>query len=187
MLETGLYNGDVTFTNVTSGEGDAMRPVLLEVGRVLYTPTDVPQGIEDNQTIESTLTVLDAYCVGDVNVDLDITHTYRGDLSVDLISPSGVTVRLHNRTGGFGGRLVTTYDEQGGTVPDGPGSLSDFAYEGVTGMWTLRVEDHAGGDQGTLNDWALRIVPLGDACPPRAARRGRDDPGDRGLGDRVAR
>ncbi len=167
-LDTGLYTGEVTFTNVTSGEGDTARAVLLEVGRVLYTPTDVPQGIEDYETIESTLTVLDAYCVGDVNVDLDLTHTYIGDLTVDLISPSGVTVRLHDRSGGSTDDIVTTYDEQGGTMPDGPGSLADFADGGVAGTWTLRVEDHAGGDQGSLNDWALRIVPLGDACPPRA-------------------
>ena len=167
-LEVGMYNGTATFTNVTSGEGDADRDILLEVGRVLYTPTDVPQDIDDYDTIVSQIEVVDAYCVGDVDVEIDITHTFIGDLSVDLTSPSGVTVRLHDRSGGSSDDLVTTYDEQGGTMPDGPGSLADFSYAGVTGTWTLTVGDHASGDQGSLNDWALRIVPLGETCPPVA-------------------
>jgi len=167
-LEVGVYNGTVDFVNATSGEGTTNRPVYLEVGRVLYTPTDVPQSITDYSTITSHIEVTDAYCVGDVNVDVDITHTYIGDLVVELTSPSGVTVRLHNRSGGTTDNLVCTYDEQGGTLPDGPGSLSDFNYAGVTGTWTLTVHDEAGGDTGTLNDWALRIVPLGESCPPIA-------------------
>ncbi len=167
-LGVGLYNGSVSITNLTSGEGDTSRNVLLEVGRVLYTPVDVPQPINDSSTITSTIKVIDSYCVGDVNVDMDITHTFIGDLTVDLTSPSGVTVRLHDRTGSSDNDIVTTYDEQGGTVPDGPGSLADFSYAGVTGLWTLTVEDHASSDTGSLNDWALRIVPLGESCPPIA-------------------
>jgi subtilisin-like proprotein convertase family protein len=167
-MEAGVYTGHVNFVNMTSGEGNTSREIILEVGRVVYAATDVPQPIDDYQVIESTIDVGDFYCVGDVNVDLDVTHTYIGDLSIDLIAPSGVIVRLHNRTGGSDEDIVTTYDEQGGTMPDGPGSLADFSYAGVNGTWTLRIEDHAGGDQGTLNAWALRIVPLGDTCPPVA-------------------
>ncbi len=167
-LDVGIYNGSVNYTNLTSGEGDTSRDVLLEVGRVLYSATDVPQAIGDSSAITSTIDVTDAYCVGDVNVDMDITHTYIGDLTLDLTSPGGVTVRLHNRTGGTEEDIVTTYDEEGGTMPDGPGSLADFNYGGVTGIWTLTVEDHAGGDTGTLNGWVLGIVPPGDPCPPVA-------------------
>jgi len=167
-LGIGVYNGSVSITNLTSGEGDAMRDVYLEVGRVLYVSTDVPKPINDNSTITSVIEVTDAYCVGDVNVEIDITHTYIGDLTVDLQSPSGVVVRLHDRSGSSSDDIVTTYDEQDGTMPDGPGSLADFNYMGVTGTWTLTVEDHAIGDTGSLNHWALRIVPLGDTCPPIA-------------------
>jgi subtilisin-like proprotein convertase family protein len=168
LLEVGMYNGTVNFVNVTSGEGSATRDVLLEVGRVLYTPNDVPQDINDYTTITSTINVVDHYCVGDVDVDMDITHTYIGDLTVTLTSPTGVSVVLHNRTGGTEEDIVTTYDEQDGTMPDGPGALADFNYLGVNGTWTLTVQDSAGSDEGSLNSWALRIVPLGETCPPIA-------------------
>lgn len=140
----------------------------VEVGRVLYQSVDVPKTINDNSTITSVIEVTDSFCVADVNVDVNITHTYKGDLTVDVISPGGVTVRLHNRTGSSSDNIVTTYDDEGGTVPDGPGLLADFVDTSVGGTWTLRVQDHANGDTGTLNSWALRMVPGGATCPPQA-------------------
>ncbi len=164
-LVAGTYNGAVDFTNLSGGEGDATRSVTLDVGSSVYAPADTPPAILDNNTTTSTLTVPDAVCIGDVDVDMDITHTYIGDLIVELSSPGGVTVRLHNRSGGSANDIVTTYDEQGSTVPDGPGSLADFNLTGAAGVWTLTVSDEAGGDTGTLNDWALKVVPLSGECP----------------------
>ncbi|MCA9253002.1 MAG: proprotein convertase P-domain-containing protein [Phycisphaerales bacterium] len=164
-LSAGIYNGTVTFTNLAGGGGSTTRDVMLEVGRVVYSATDVPQSINDNSTITSTINVPDDFCIGDVNVDLDITHTYIGDLIVQLASPSGTIVRLHNRSGSGDDDIVTTYDEQGGTNPDGPGSLGDFNLTNGQGDWTLTVTDDAGGDVGTLNGWSLRIVPIAGSCP----------------------
>jgi len=144
------------------------RTHTVEVGRVLYASVDVPKPINDNSTITSVIEVTDSFCVADVNVDVNITHTYRGDLTVELISPGGVTVRLHNRTGSSADDIITTYDDEGGTVPDGPGLLADFVNSLSAGTWTLRVQDHAGGDTGTLNSWALSMVPGGATCPPEA-------------------
>ena len=87
---------------------------------------------------------------------------------VDLEAPSGVVVRLHDRSGGSAEDIVTVYDDDGGTLPDGPGELSDFVGEIVTGTWTLRISDNAGADQGSLNAWTLKIASTGDACPPSA-------------------
>jgi subtilisin-like proprotein convertase family protein len=167
-LGAGLYNGSVSFTSLGGGAGSTSRPITLEVGRVLYASVDVPKPINDNSTITSVIEVTDSFCVADVNVDVNITHTYRGDLTVELISPGGVTVRLHNRTGSSADDIITTYDDEGGTVPDGPGLLADFVNSLSAGTWTLRVQDHAGGDTGTLNSWALSMVPGGATCPPEA-------------------
>ncbi|GJM26199.1 MAG: hypothetical protein DHS20C16_26140 [Phycisphaerae bacterium] len=164
-LTAGIYNGTVTFTNLAGGGGSTTRDVMLEVGRVVYSATDVPQAINDDSSFTSTITVPDDFCIGDVNVDLDITHTYIGDLIVELSSPGGVVVRLHNRSGGTSEDIVTTYDEQGGTLPDGPGALGDFNLTNGTGDWTLTVSDNAGGDTGSLNAWSLRIVPIEGSCP----------------------
>jgi subtilisin-like proprotein convertase family protein len=165
-LTNGLYEGLVTFTNLSGGAGHTTRAVTLDVGRVVYEATDTPLSIADFQTIESYIEVPDYYCVGDLDVDVDITHTYIGDLIVELTSPDGTTVRLHNRTGGSSNDIVTRYDDDGeGTVPDGPGALSDFDLEIAAGVWTLSVSDNAGADQGTLNSWSLRLAPLGEGCP----------------------
>ncbi len=88
------------------------------------------------------------------NVDVDITHTYIGDLRVKLTSPSGTDVFLHNRSGGSADDIVGNYPNT--LTP--AGSLSDFEGEPLDGTWTLLVTDHAGQDVGTLNSWGINDV-----------------------------
>lgn len=168
-LPNGIQQGVVQFTNNDEeGEGTTSREVLLDVGRLVYYPEDVPQDILDHTTITSTVQVDDDFCIGDVEVEMDITHTWIGDLTIDLTSPTGVVVRLHNRTGGSADDIVTTYaaSGEGTTQPDGPGALSDFNYTASEGEWTLTIHDHASADQGTLNFWSLRLAPWAeDDCP----------------------
>ena len=166
LLAAGFYTESVAFTNLSGGTGDTTRGVILDVGRFLYPSTDTPQGISDNSTTTSTITVPDDYCVGDVDVELDITHTYIGDLRVILTNPSGVSVTLHDRTGGSADDIVATYDDEGATPPDLP-ALSDFDDLPAMGVWTLTVTDNAGGDIGTLNSWTLRIGAGAATCPDR--------------------
>jgi subtilisin-like proprotein convertase family protein len=167
-LPAGIHTDTVDFTNqIDPGRGDTARTVTLDVGRYSYTSTDVPKPIADNTTITSTLVVNDFFCVGDVNVDLNITHTYIGDLVVELKSPENTIVRLHNRTGGTAEDIVAIYDD-GVRNPDGPGLLADFNGENPVGTWTLTVSDQAGSDVGTLNSWSLKIATAGSHCPPVA-------------------
>lgn len=168
VLTAGIYAGSVSFTNLTGTLGNTSRDVALDVGRIVYAATDVPQPINDFTSINSVVNVTDNYCIGDVNVDVNITHTYIGDLIVSLRSPTGTVVRLHNRTGGSADDIVKTYDDEG-TPPDGPGTLADFDDELSSGVWTLTVSDNAGQDVGTLNGWALRIAPSPAGCPPSAS------------------
>lgn len=167
VLTTGLHTEKVVVTNLTDHIGDSSRDVLLEVGRFVFTSTDVPKPIPDNSTVTSTLTINQPLCIGDINVSIDISHTYIGDLSVTLRSPAGVTVTLHDRSGGSAEDIRLTYDDEG-TAPDGPGTMADFDRQSPVGLWTLTVRDLAGGDTGTLNSWTLRILPLGETCPPVA-------------------
>jgi subtilisin-like proprotein convertase family protein len=163
-LPAGPYAGTVSFTNLTNGTGNTTRSVKLDVGRVVHGSMDTPRVIVDRTTISSTIQISEAYCIGDVDVDIDIVHTYIGDLVVDLQSPGGTTVRLHNHTGGSADNIVRRYDDEG-TPPDGPGELADFDLESTAGAWTLFVLDAGGGDTGTLNNWALRIAPTSGDCP----------------------
>jgi subtilisin-like proprotein convertase family protein len=168
VLAAGIYTGTVTFTNTDNGSVETFT-VTLDVGRFAFVSGGPAQPIGDNQTITSSLTVPVSFCIGDVDVSVNMNHTYQGDLVVELVSPEGTTVRLHNRGGGSAAYVPVTYDDDGsGTAPSGPGALSNFDGQGAAGVWTLRVLDQASGDSGTLTSWTLRPAASGDLCPPVA-------------------
>ena len=169
-LPAGIVNGLVTFENMSGsyGDGGTSRNVTLDVGRYTYVAADLPSPITDNNTTTSYLDVNDAYCIGDVDIEMNLTHTYIGDLTIDVTSPSGTVVRLHDRSGGGDDDMSMYYDEEGGDLPEGPGMLSDFEGEIVTGTWRMDVHDHAGADQGSLDHFALKIASSGEECPPVA-------------------
>ncbi|MFF4425398.1 M28 family metallopeptidase [Streptomyces sp. NPDC001549] len=75
-------------------------------------------------------------------VDVNIVHTYRGDLVVDLLAPDGTVYNLHNRSGGSADNLVQTY-----TV--------NASGEVANGVWKLRVKDSAAQDVGYINSWKI--------------------------------
>ncbi|MGI2258832.1 S8 family serine peptidase [Shewanella sp. GXUN23E] len=149
--------GDYTLT-VTGVDGDfsKSKSVALNVlpqglQDYPYQNTD-PVSIPDNTPagIQSTIEVTDDVSVFGVTANVDITHTWIGDLIVALESPQGTEVVLHNRSGGSADDLVETYE------------LSNFNGEMALGTWTLKVSDNAGADLGTLNSWGLVITGLGD-------------------------
>ncbi|MEV7446008.1 M28 family metallopeptidase [Streptomyces sp. NPDC091204] len=75
-------------------------------------------------------------------VDVNIVHTYRGDLVVDLVAPDGTVYNLHNRAGGSADNLVQSY-----TV--------NASSEVANGVWNLRVKDAAAQDVGYINSWKI--------------------------------
>jgi hypothetical protein len=83
-----------------------------------------------------------------VQIRVSATHTYTGDLGIELTSPSGTRSVLKNIRDGFG--------------PDDDLTemilLSNAFYgEPAAGNWTLKVVDGNAADQGTLTGWAIRI------------------------------
>ena len=92
----------------------------------------------------STIDVSDSGDIVDVKVTTDITHTYRGDLKVTLTHGTTSQV-IFNRTGGSADDLKQTF-----SVTGVAGTLS--------GAWTLKVEDAASQDLGTLNGWTLEVT-----------------------------
>ncbi|MEU2910868.1 S8 family serine peptidase [Streptomyces massasporeus] len=77
-----------------------------------------------------------------LQVGVDITHTYRGDLVIDLVAPDGSTYRLKSAASDSADNVNTTY-----TV--------NASGEAANGTWKLRVQDTAAQDTGTLNGWKL--------------------------------
>ncbi|MFE9921857.1 M4 family metallopeptidase [Streptomyces sp. NPDC005774] len=77
-----------------------------------------------------------------LQVSVDIVHTWSGDLVIDLLAPDGTAYRLRNRTGGSADNVNETY-----TV--------NASSETANGTWQLRVQDQASRDTGYINGWGL--------------------------------
>ncbi|WP_432006590.1 M28 family metallopeptidase [Streptomyces parvus] len=78
-----------------------------------------------------------------LQVGVDIKHTYRGDLVVDLVAPDGSAYRLKNSSSGDSAdNVITTY-----TV--------NASGEVANGSWKLRVQDVYRSDTGYIDSWKL--------------------------------
>jgi subtilisin-like proprotein convertase family protein len=116
-----------------------------------------------------------------VTVTLNITHTFDGDLVVDLIGPNGQTVNLFTSVGGSGQNFMsTTLDDAAaisilnGNPPFGgtyrPQQLLSTLNGGTpNGTWTLRITDVGPQDVGTLNSWSIRLTTGEDSRVTDAA------------------
>lgn len=154
----------------------------LEVGEApnLAIPDADPVGIA------RTLAVTSAIVVGDLELELEITHPARGDLSVELAAPSGTTVVLHAQKGGDGDNLKATYPTT--EIPEG--TFDRFRGLQGQGTWTLRVKDLLSLDTGTLVRWKLKLADpvVGTTVPFSGTATYQDVPvTDNGLGTAVDR
>jgi len=137
-FKTGSTNGDIIKFSETS------KPKIS-------IPDHDPLGITD------TITFSDQATISSIKVSVDITHTYRGDLRVTLIAPSGMSIILHNRKGSGKDNLKCVFDEI--TTPQ----LRNLIGQSIAGNWTIHVQDLAYVDTGVLNNWGLEIEGIVDS------------------------
>ena len=156
----GSYQFTVTGTDTATGElvksVNASLDILPQGLQDYPYSNDNASPIPDNtaEGISSVISVPQSGSLFGVNVNVDITHTWRGDLIVMLRSPQGTEHTLHNRTGGSEDNLVQSWQ------------LDSFNGEEMQGDWTLTVSDNANLDTGTLNNWQLTLTALSDDTPP---------------------
>ncbi|MET7864404.1 S8 family peptidase [Micromonospora taraxaci] len=78
-------------------------------------------------------------------VAVNIVHTYRGDLVIDLLAPDGSSYRLKNSsTSDSADNVNATY-----TV--------NVSGEAADGIWRLQVRDTYSADTGYINTWTLTV------------------------------
>jgi len=129
------------------------------------TPFNIPeQGSFASRTI--TVPSSDSF-VSDVNVNVDISHTYFSDVQMELMSPQGTIVKLlYNGCSDVNGHLLINYDDAGGNLSCGSttlqtvaplGVLSSFNGESPQGTWSLRIRDIFTNDTGVLNAASVSI------------------------------
>jgi subtilisin family serine protease len=101
--------------------------------------------IFDNFTVTSPITVSGRTGNGSATtpVAVDIKHTFRGDLKVDLVAPDGsVYVLKNHNSNDSADNVIQTY-----TV--------NLSSEALNGTWRLRVNDNWINDTGYIDSWSL--------------------------------
>ena len=159
---TGLANATYTLTPSLSGYtfSPASRSVTVNgnnVSGVDFTGTADNNGgsqtytnannvtIYDNWTVTSPITVSGRTGNGSATtpVAVDIKHTYRGDLKVDLVAPDGSVYVLKNYNSN------DSADNVIGTVN------VNLSSEALNGTWRLRVSDNWVNDTGYIDSWSI--------------------------------
>lgn len=131
-----------TSNQVNSGqtfEGGSTTPTEPE--QSIFTNTTAT-AIPDNASVTSNLAVTRFGSANTITVDVDITHTYRGDISLVLIAPDGSEFTLKSKNGSD-------------SANDVKAQYSVTTSSVANGEWQLRVEDNYRKDTGTLNSWSI--------------------------------
>ncbi|MEU4095820.1 M4 family metallopeptidase [Streptomyces sp. NPDC026673] len=149
--DTGLISGtpnstgthEVTVT-VTDSTGDTASTGFTWTVAYVYgnsTRVDIPDA---GAAVESPITVTGrgGHASAVTQVHVKIVHTWRGDLTVDLVGPGGTVYSLLNRTGGSADNVDQTF-----TV--------DASAETIDGTWKLRVRDTVALDTGYIENWTI--------------------------------
>ena len=112
-------------------------------GTVFENQTDV--AIPDNgAAVTSSIPVTKTgNAPATLKVDVDIVHTWRGDLQVDLVAPDGTVYLLKPTSSGDSADNV----KQQFSV--------NASSEVAAGTWKLKVQDKASQDTGYINGWKL--------------------------------
>lgn len=167
-------------------------PASATVGCGFLAATSPNVPIPDGGTVTSTVDLsnfADADPIIDLDVGLDVAHTFDSDLEFSL-SYKGTTVALALQRGGSGDNFTNTRFDDGAStsVRDGSAPFTGSfrpeqtlnAFDGLDlgGIWTLTVRDRSANDTGTLQAWSLvfrtqwcedsdrdGVRDLADMCP----------------------
>lgn len=158
----GEYELTVTATAGDIVKDQSVKLMVQPVGLNDFTySSNTSVDIPDNSPVGavSVINVPDDLTVFGTTADVDISHTYSGDLVVKLVSAQGTQVTLQSNVGGSNDDIVRSFTSE------------SFNGEVATGDWTLQVEDTAAADTGTINGWSLTLSAIGEVSPqpPRAS------------------
>lgn len=187
-----VYYWRIRSSNIC-GEGDNAALFSFQTGGEgcnTYSSTDTPVTIpEQISTVASTIPVGDNLIISDVNVSMEISHTWVGDLIATVTSPDGTVIELFDQPGvpaddngcRRNNMLVTLDDEATNTADDLENMCMQgqpYAIEGsfqpisplaalngedTQGDWVLSIEDVFDADGGAIETWSLELCFVEDA------------------------
>lgn len=147
----------------------AVADFVLTIGENEFYSQDTPKDFGP-VNITSTLNVSTLQVVDDLDVTVDITHSWIEDVQLSLESPAGTVVTLVSGAGGQGDNFEQTVFDDDASIPISQGRppfsgsflpeqpLSLFTGEESSGEWTLTVVDNNPPlNHGTLNSWSIKV------------------------------
>ena len=168
-----ILHKNAACSSVFSAENRFTTGVIICPSSVASVNVPLTISTSANVTINSILNIPSGGVISDVNITMNVTHSWINDMTATLISPSGTAVRLFARpcVSDDIQNISATFDDSGANVVCGsnPGItgtvkseqlLSAFNGENSTGNWTLRIFDRFAGDGGSLNNWSLNICTI---------------------------
>ena len=149
-----------------------------------YSATDLPKWLPDHSTVTSTINVTDHGIISDLDVFVNLTHSYVSDFYM-TVSHAGTSIYLmyHEDGGGNNVYNVLFNDEAAtsitsGNPPYGPGEyrptakntgtlnlLSVFDGLDIYGDWVLTFSDTVWQDYGRLYDFRIEGTVAGCQVP----------------------
>jgi subtilisin-like proprotein convertase family protein len=187
-MKTGTFSWRRMALGTVAALAFAAMPALAQTTYTATVNQPIPDGSGSSTAgtpVVSTINVAGAPPqIQRIQVQLNITHTWVGDLRAVLTSPAGTSVNVLDRPGtsatstfGCSGNNVNAlFTDTAGQaahtscVPDpgsglttgpyniNPQSFSVFNGQNPNGTWMMTVTDNAGGDTGTFVSWALEDV-----------------------------
>ncbi|MBN1772211.1 MAG: proprotein convertase P-domain-containing protein, partial [Deltaproteobacteria bacterium] len=111
-----------------------------------FVSDDTPLDVADEAAVSSTIRApgAPACTAAEAVLHLNLTHGDHAQLAIDLAAPDGTVYVVHDRAAGTGSLAVAD-------------RVLTPAPTAVGGAWTLRIQDDAAGETGTLDGWALQL------------------------------
>lgn len=175
------------------GEGTFTAPnsfTTIQITCTTKNATSLPVEIvaTGTPTVTSVVTFVQDLKVTDINVGVQLEHSYLADVVMTLTSPAGTKVVLTSNSCGDLRNMDVVFDDSGAAFGCGGnpaltgtkqplGRLSSFHGESLQGDWVLTIKDTALSDGGMLTGFSLSVCAEG-AIRPDADKDGVFDDGD---------
>ncbi|GGG41633.1 metalloprotease Fpp1 [Croceivirga lutea] len=164
--------------NNSCASGNFGSPFSLTTSQIsckVFGADDLPVAIPNAGTSinQSVINVFQDVVIQDVELSIDLEHTFVSDLIISLISPSGTKVVLLSNNCGTSNDISAVFNDDGDelncatTAPTVTGivrpvgNLSAFQGESTQGAWILEINDTASGDGGSLVDFSITFCVEG--------------------------